>query len=136
MEHLRKIVVGAALSLLLTGASAEHHELAYIVSPIDGATVKNPVTVVFGLKQPWGVAPAGFKMDNTGHHHLLIDSELPDLAKPIPKDERHLHFGGGQTEAILELKPGKHTLQLLLGDFAHIPHAPPVMSKPITIVVE
>jgi Domain of unknown function (DUF4399) len=132
-----KLIKRVALLMSLTGtAAAAHHELAYIVSPADGARVKSPVTVVFGLKNPWGVAPAGFKMDNTGHHHLLIDAKLPDLTKPVPKDEHHMHFGGGQTETTLKLAPGKHTLQLLLGDFAHVPHSPPVLSKPITIIVE
>lgn len=109
---------------------------AWIVSPANGATVKSPVHVVFGLRAPWGVAPAGTQVQNTGHHHLLVDAPLPDLAQPIPKDDKHLHFGGGQTETTLELPPGKHTLQLLLGDFAHVPHQPPVMSEQITITVE
>ena len=107
----------------------------YFISPADGATVSNPVTVRFGLKS-MGVAPAGIKYDNSGHHHLLVDTELPALEFPIVNDENHLHFGGGQTEATVELPPGEHTLQLLLGDFAHIPHEPAVMSERITITVE
>jgi len=121
---------------LLTGTASAEETAAYIVSPADGATVKNPVTVVFGLHNPWGVAPAGTKLDNTGHHHLLIDVPLPDLTQPIAKDDQHRHFGAGQTETSLTLPAGKHTLQLLLGDFAHVPHQPPVVSKPITITVE
>jgi hypothetical protein len=108
----------------------------YIVSPKDGAKVKGPVTVVFGLKG-MGVAPAGIKFDNTGHHHLLVDSDPPaDLSQPLPANEKTIHFGKGQTEATLTLPSGKHTLQLVLGDFLHIPHEPAVISKKITITVE
>lgn len=107
----------------------------YFISPADGATVSNPVTVRFGLRN-MGVAPAGIKYDNSGHHHLLVDTELPAMEFPIVNDANHLHFGGGQTEATVELPPGEHTLQLLLGDFAHIPHEPAVMSERITITVE
>ncbi len=132
---LKRLIMSVVLALLTGTASAEE-ATAYIVSPADGATVKNPVTVVFGLRNPWGVAPAGTKLDNTGHHHLLIDVPLPDLTQPIAKDDQHRHFGAGQTETSLTLPAGKHTLQLLLGDFAHVPHQPPVVSKPITITVE
>jgi hypothetical protein len=108
----------------------------YIVSPKDGAKVKGPVTVVFGLKV-MGIAPAGIKFDNTGHHHLLIDSEAPaDLSQPLPANEKSVHFGKGQTETTLTLSPGKHTLQLVLGDALHVPHDPAVISKKITITVE
>jgi Domain of unknown function (DUF4399) len=108
----------------------------YIVSPKDGAKVKSPVTVVFGLKG-MGVAPAGIKFDNTGHHHLLVDSEVPaDLSQPLAANEHSLHFGKGQTETSLTLPPGKHTLQLVLGDSLHVPLDPPVISKKITITVE
>jgi hypothetical protein len=106
----------------------------YIISPNDGEEVSNPVTVRFGLSG-MGVAPAGTQAPNTGHHHLIIDSDLPALDKPVPKDERHIHFGGGQTEVTLELSQGRHTLQLLLGDHLHIPHVPPVVSEKITITV-
>lgn len=107
----------------------------YIISPKDGATVKSPVTVLFGLKG-MGVAPAGVDHPNTGHHHLIIDAPLPDPTQPIPKDAHHLHFGGGQTQATIDLPPGKHTLQLLLGDKNHVPHDPPVVSERITITVK
>ncbi len=106
----------------------------YIIAPADGATVSSPVTVRFGLRN-MGVAPAGVEFPATGHHHLLVDTQLPPLDRPIPADARHRHYGGGQTEAILELEPGTHTLQLLLGDHAHVPHQPPVLSAPITITV-
>jgi hypothetical protein len=108
---------------------------AYIISPKDGAKVHGPVLVQFGLKG-MGIAPAGVKMDNTGHHHLLIDTEAPaDLSAPLPATDKIVHFGKGQTETTLHLAPGKHTLQLLLGDQNHVPHNPPVMSKKITITV-
>jgi hypothetical protein len=105
----------------------------YIVYPTDGAVVPLTLTVRFGLIN-MGVAPAGVEKANSGHHHLLIDVPLPPLDKPIPSDANHLHFGAGQTEAIVALPPGKHTLQLLLGDANHVPHMPPVFSKPITII--
>jgi hypothetical protein len=108
----------------------------YIISPKDGATVKSPVTVVFGLKG-MGVAPAGVKFENSGHHHLLIDTPVPsDLNAPLPTSDQVKHFGKGQTEATIELAPGKHTLQLVLGDEKHTPHNPPVESKKITITVK
>ncbi len=108
----------------------------YIVSPKDGAKVKSPVTVVFGLKG-MGIAPAGIKFDNTGHHHLLVDADVPaDLSQPLAASEHSLHFGKGQTETSLTLPPGKHTLQLVLGDSLHVPHDPAVISKKITIDVQ
>ncbi|HVO48745.1 MAG TPA: DUF4399 domain-containing protein [Steroidobacteraceae bacterium] len=108
---------------------------AYIISPKDGARVANPVVVRFGLRG-MGIAPAGVKFDNTGHHHLLIDTDVPsDLNAPLPASDKIVHFGKGQTETALTLTPGKHTLQLLLGDQSHIPHDPAVMSKKITITV-
>jgi Domain of unknown function (DUF4399) len=105
---------------------------AYIVSPEDGATVPLTLHVQFGLDN-MAVVRAGVDMPNSGHHHLLIDAPLPPLDEPIPNDENHLHFGAGQTEATISLTPGKHTLQLLLGDANHMPHVPPVFSKPITV---
>jgi hypothetical protein len=104
----------------------------YIVSPVDGAAVPLTLQVQFGLDN-MVVVRAGVDMPNSGHHHLLIDAPLPPLDEPIPNDENHLHFGAGQTEATITLTPGKHTLQLLLGDANHMPHIPPVFSKPITI---
>jgi hypothetical protein len=94
-----------------------------------------PFRVWFGLRN-MGVAPKDVKFPNTGHHHLLIDTELPPPDQEIPSDRNHLHFGAGQTETMLELPPGKHTLQLLMGDDKHIPHNPPVYSKKITIIVK
>jgi Domain of unknown function (DUF4399) len=82
-----------------------------------------------------GIAPAGVDVPNTGHHHLLIDTDLPPTDQPLPNDFNHLHFGKGQTEAVVDLKPGRHTLQLLLADDRHIPHNPPVVSERITVIV-
>jgi len=139
---LPRLVLGAALTLASVGAYAADRTPApagaevYIVSPKDGASIKGPVTVVFGLKG-MGIAPAGIKFENAGHHHLLIDSDAPaDLAQPLPANEKSVHFGKGQTETTLTLPPGKHTLQLVLGDALHVPHEPAVVSKKITIVVE
>ncbi len=107
----------------------------YIISPKDGEKVKSPVLVRFGLKG-MGIAPAGMKFENSGHHHLLIDTAPPaDLNAALPTTDQVRHFGKGQTEASIDLPPGKHTLQLLLGDQNHTPHNPPVMSKKITITV-
>ena len=115
----------------------------YFVNLEDGATVSAPVKVVFGLSG-MGVAPAGTEKENTGHHHVLIDrpplGEGPDgaeeLENGIPSDDHHKHFGGGQTEVSLDLDPGEHTLQLVLGDMNHVPHDPPVTSEVITVTVE
>jgi hypothetical protein len=106
----------------------------YFVGLQDGSVLPQKATIHFGLVN-MGVAPAGIEKSNTGHHHLLIDAKLPPLDQPIPNDFNHLHFGAGQSEATVDLPLGKHTLQLLLGDANHIPHNPPVMSKPIEITV-
>ena len=103
----------------------------------------SPVKVVFGLSG-MGVAPAGTEKDNTGHHHLLIDRPplgqgadgAGELDYGLPADDNHKHFGGGQTETMLELAPGQHTLQLVLGDLNHVPHVTPVVSEVITITVK
>ena len=108
----------------------------YIISMKDGAEVTSPFLVQFGLSG-MGVAPAGVEKPNTGHHHLLIDTKLTEeqIKEPIPADDTHKHFGGGQTEAMVTLPSGQHTLQLVLADWTHIPHVPPVMSETITITV-
>ena len=106
----------------------------YFIDLKDGATVPANLKIYFGLRN-MGVAPAGSDRENSGHHHLLIDTELPPLDQPIPNDFNHLHFGAGQTEAEITLKPGQHTLQLLLGDKNHVPHTPPVMSARIRVNV-
>jgi hypothetical protein len=107
----------------------------FIIEPKDGATVSSPVTIKFGI-EGMDIAPAGSETPNSGHHHLLIDAPVPDVGEAIPKGDNHIHYGKGQTEASVELKPGKHTLQLLLGDKNHIPHEPPVPSDVVTITVE
>jgi hypothetical protein len=107
----------------------------YIGWPNDNEVVRTThIKVWFGTRN-FGVAPAGTNKPNTGHHHLLIDAALPPLDEPIPNDKNHLHFGLGQTETYIDLPPGTHTLQLLMGDANHVPHDPPVMSKKITIRV-
>ncbi len=137
---LRTLAPALSMALMLGGlglpVQAADTAQLYIITPANGATVKSPVTIKFGLKG-MGVAPAGIEFANTGHHHLLIDlDKLPDLKQPIPADKQHVHFGAGQTETTLELAPGKHTLQLLLGDHLHRPHATPVVSEKITITVK
>jgi hypothetical protein len=109
----------------------------YFVSPSDGATVANPVTFHFGLKG-MGVAPAGVEWPNTGHHHMLINTDPAevDLTASLPATENILHFGGGQTEVTLELPPGTHSFRLVLGDHNHVPHDPPIVSEPITVTIE
>lgn len=108
----------------------------YIIWPADGTTVKGPFWCRFGLRN-MGVTQAGSAAPNSGHHHLLIDeSDPPAPNEPIPQDKTHIHFGAGQTEALIELPPGKHTLQLALGDANHYPFNPPVLSKKITITVK
>ncbi len=108
----------------------------YIISPRDGATVTSPVRVQFGLAG-MGIAPAGTKVENTGHHHLLIDTDLPqNTGAPLPSSDNVRHFGKGQTEASIELKPGRHTLQLVMGDYEHVPFDPVIASKKITVTVK
>jgi hypothetical protein len=107
----------------------------YFVSPEDGSVNTSPVHLVFGL-DGMSVVPAGTEASNGGHHHVIVDAPLPDLDMPIPADAHHVHFGDGRTETDMELAPGEHSLQLLLGDHLHIPHQPPVYSGRITITVE
>ena len=106
----------------------------YIESPQNGALVQSPVEVVFGL-EGMELALAGTYAPDTGHHHLIIDNDLPDLAMPIPSNNNYLHFGKAQDRVLLDLEPGLHTLQLLLGDGSHIPHQPPLISKKIAITI-
>lgn len=134
MGGMLLLLAGAALAAGLPRSTAPADARVYFISPRDGDTVTSPVTIRFGL-QGMGIAPAGVAMENTGHHHLLIDAGLPPLDQPIPADEHHRHFGKGQTEAVVPLAPGPHRLQLLLGDHLHLPHDPPVLSEPITVTV-
>jgi hypothetical protein len=146
---MRTLALAALLFTVATGAALAADAApdnywpagakAYIISPRSGATVKGPVTVLFGLKG-LGIAPAGVKFPNTGHFHLLVDTDLPsDLSLPLPMTANILHYGKGQTQVTLDatqLPPGKHTLQLVVGDESHIPHSPALVSKKITITVE
>ncbi len=137
VRSLSVMMATALLAVPLTAqaAPAPDGAEARIISPKDGATVSSPFVVTFGLSG-MGVAPAGVEREHTGHHHLLVDVEtLPPSGQAIPSDDHHRHFGGGQTEVTLDLPPGEHTLQLLLGDHLHVPHTPPVMSDKISITV-
>lgn len=107
----------------------------YFIGLQDGDTVSSPVTLRFGLEGA-GIAPAGVHQENTGHHHLLVNVEDFATDRPLPTDEQHIHFGGGQTQTELALEPGEHTLQLVLGDWKHQPHEPVIASERITITVE
>ena len=121
--------------LVLFASTAFAETELYFISPQNGDTVSSEFKLQFGLRG-MGVAPAGVAVDNTGHHHLLIDMEaLPPMDKPLPSSDQLRHFGGGQTETSLSLAPGEHTLQLVLGDHSHVPIDPPVVSKKITITV-
>ena len=147
---MKSLIASAAIAFGLAGSAVFAGETpsspeakVYFVNLTDGASVKSPVKVVFGLSG-MGVAPAGTEKDNTGHHHLLVnrppigegEDGADEFLYNLPADESHIHFGGGQTETVLELEPGQHTLQLVLGDQNHIPHDPPVYSDVITISVE
>ena len=138
-RYLTAAVLGIGLASLAAAqmkrTAAPANAEVYFIAPKDGETVTGPVAVRFGLKG-MGVAPAGLAFDGAGHHHLIVDAKTPSLDAPIPADANHLHFGKGQTETTLELKPGKHTLQLVVGDHLHIPHDPAVMSKVISINVK
>ena len=152
---LTRIAIGVAVSLsLLTGAHAQVKEAAapaatratrtpapaeayvYIGWPNDGEVLRTRRFKVWFGTRNFGVAPAGVTKANTGHHHLLIDTALPPLDEPIPNDKNHLHFGAGQTETYIELPPGTHTLQIIMGDADHVPHDPPLVSKKITVRVQ
>lgn len=134
------VFVAAALIAPQPATADERKPMAdnareYIIWPADGEVIQGgKFWLRMGLSGV-GIAPAGVDKKLTGHHHLLIDVDLPPLDEPIPNDKNHLHFGRGQTEARIELPPGRHTLQLLLGDDNHVPHQPPLYSKKITVIV-
>jgi len=145
---MKKIPLLITLAMLIFPLSLQAHDTdakhmkkkdavkLYIIEPKNGETVSQIFTAKFAL-EGFGIAPAGTNKENTGHHHLLIDMEkLPDLTKTLPATDNIKHFGGGQTETELTLPPGEHTLQLLLGDYLHVPHAKPIISRKITIVVK
>src|SRR5262249_7000004 len=121
-----------------TQSAAPEGAFSYFVNLKDGDTVASPFKVVFGLSPNMGVAPSGVEKPNVGHHHLLIDTTLSaeEMSQPITVDDQHVHFGKGQTETMITLPPGKHTLQLVLGDWTHIPFKPMVHSEVITLTVE
>lgn len=127
--------MAAAEPAMPSKSAAPDGARVFFITPADGDTVSSPVTVEFGIES-MEVVRAGVASPNSGHHHLLVDTDLPDLGMPVPADENHIHFGDASTSTTLELEPGEHTLQLLLGDHLHIPHDPPVMSDRITITVE
>lgn len=137
-EILIAVAVAAALgspSAFAARATSPKDAEAFIIWPSDGTVVSGgKLWVRMGLRN-MGICPKGVDLPNIGHHHLLIDTELPPFDEAIPSDRNHLHFGAGETEARIELPPGKHTLQLLLGDHSHTPHDPPVYSKKISIIV-
>jgi hypothetical protein len=135
-------ITAVSVALLAAGPAAAQTPSpagakVYIINLKNGETVASPFKVQFGLAG-MGVAPAGVEKPNTGHHHLIIDTKLSDdeLKQPIASDAKHVHYGGGQTEAMVTLPPGQHTLQLVLGDWTHIPHVPPVMSEVVTVTVK
>ena len=144
MSISNKTIAAVALSAALAAigpAAAQTPSPAgaqvYVINLKNGDTVPSPFKVQFGLTG-MGVAPAGVEKPNTGHHHLIIDAKLSadELKARIASDPKHMHFGAGQTEAMITLPPGQHTLQLVLGDWSHIPLVPPVMSEPITVTVK
>ena len=131
------LVAAATSALAQTQTPSPAGAMVYFINLKDGDTVTSPFKVQFGLTG-MGVAPLGVQNERTGHHHLIIDTKLSDdeLKRPIAADAQHVHFGGGQTETTVTLPPGRHTLQLVLGDWSHIPHNPPVMSQVITVTVK
>jgi hypothetical protein len=129
------VVALAPAAALAAGPAAPKDALLYIIWPQDGARIKGAFWCRFGLRN-MGVTHAGDDFANSGHHHLLVDVTEPlDPNEPIPQDRNHLHFGAGQTEARIELPPGRHTLQLVLGDAKHVPFNPPVVSKKIIVAI-
>ena len=134
----RRMMLASSLMLSTSAfgrTTAPHDAYLYIIWPTDGTRIKGAFWCRFGLRG-MGVTHAGDKTPNTGHHHLLIDVDEPlEPDVPIPSDKKHLHFGAGQTEGRIDLPPGPHTLQLVLGDADHIPFDPPVVSKKIHIIV-
>lgn len=133
-SHEQDAMAKTAPATLPISAAPAGAEL-YFIAPANGDAVTSPVRVQFGLKG-MGIAPAGTDAPKTGHHHLLIDvEEMPSFAAPLPATDNIRHFGGGQTETVIELEPGVHSLQLVLGNYLHIPHNPPVMSEQIQIKV-
>ena len=125
----------AAEPMVMPRTASADGASVFFITPTDGATVSNPVAIEFGIAG-MDVVKAGTDQENSGHHHLLIDTELPAMGLPIPADDHHVHFGDGSTSTEISLEPGEHTVQMLLGDYLHIPHNPPLSSAQITITVK
>jgi hypothetical protein len=140
---MNRLLFALGVTLIATLAVAQERSApaanaeVYLIAPHNGATVHGPVTVRFGLKG-MGIAPAGVKFDNTGHHHLLVDTDFSELKldAPLPATDKILHFGKGQTETTLTLSKGKHTLEIVFADYLHNSFDPPLHSKKISITVE
>jgi hypothetical protein len=140
---MNRLLLASGVTLIATLAVGQERTApapnaeVYIIAPQNGAMVHGPVTVRFGLKG-MGVAPAGVKFENTGHHHVIVDTDLSELKldAPLPMTDKIVHFGKGQTETTLTLPPGKHTLELVFADYSHMSFDPPLHSKKITITVE
>ena len=135
------VALGVAVGLVLASnttyaqTNVSPDARVYIIWPKDGQVINGGKMWLRMGARNVGLSPAGTGGEGNGHHHLIINSELPPFDEPIPNDPNHLHFGGGQTEVRLEFPPGEHTLQLLMGDVDHVPHNPPLMSERITIIV-
>ena len=122
------------ISTIFATFSISANSKVYFINLEDGDRVESPFLIQFGLSG-MGIAPAGTDRSNTGHHHLLINVDDIDLSKPIPSSSNHIHFGGGQTESLVDLMPGDYSMQLVLGDMTHTPHNPPIISQRINITV-
>ena len=122
------------ISTIFATFSISANPKVYFINLEDGDRVESPFLIQFGLSG-MGIAPAGTDRSNTGHHHLLINVDDIDLSKPIPSSSNHIHFGGGQTESLVDLMPGNYSMQLVLGDMTHTPHNPPIISQRINITV-
>ncbi len=129
------VAADAAEPTALPRTASPEGASVFFISPADGDTVTSPVSIEFGIGG-MSVVTAGDNQSQSGHHHLLVDTDLPDMTLPIPADENHIHFGDASTSTDLTLEPGEHTLRLLLGDHLHVPHDPPVISESITILVK
>ncbi len=151
MQPTRAILAISAVAALLSLAACEPEQASapatltrtaspesasvFFITPMDGDTVSSPVNIEFGI-DGLDIVAAGTDQAQSGHHHLLVDTGLPNLGMPIPADAAHIHFGDASTSTELDLEPGDHTLQLLLGDYRHVPHDPPLLSQQIAITVE
>ena len=124
------LIISAFFATFSIGANPK----VYFINLEDGDRLESPFLIQFGLSG-MGIAPAGTDRANTGHHHLLINVNEIDLSKPIPSSSSHIHFGGGQTESLVDLMPGNYSMQLVLGDMTHTPHNPPIISQRINITV-